>query len=635
MKYLTLMLIFYIFCDSVVNAQNHYTSDIDKVTVFSKGAQVERIAKVRLTKGEQQIIIKNLPKNLNQSTITIKPESSVVKSMLYRIDYLKIENERVEKEKQLYQQKDSLENVIELSKVELEIIDEEVDFIKANRTVSGKLKGNSLEEIKNINEYYANRVGILYKKRKKLNDRISENQLLVNRIKQQVNYKHNKIDESAGELLIDLSSESKLEESLIISYFIEEASWYPSYDFRVDNVNSPMEATYLANVSQQTGEDWEEVKVVISSANPQESGRAPKMDVWRLDDWSTPPFGNNDGSEINRAYDGTVTGRVFSSDDGMGLPGVNIVVKGTTIGTVTDIDGNYSIQVPNEKTVLQYSFVDLKPEERVVGKMNVWNVVMEEEVNMLQEVVVTGYGASEEKALTAAVSSFSGRVPGVQIRGVGSLRQSITVNSNIDVKSKQVDLEFEINGRQTILSRPEKRSLDMLTYQLDVSYEYICSPRYNKNAFLFAYLTDWEDLNLLSGEVNLFYEGVYKGKTLLNANFSEDTLKISLGYDKRIKVELEDKSLEASKSLASKRKQTFDWVLSVRNLKEEPIKLVIKDQIPVSRNKLIEIELLEISDANYDEWTGYVDWELSLEPSEKVEKRLSYKVKYSNKVNFY
>ena len=631
MKYLTLILIFYNLCFSCLKAQtNNYTSDIDKVTVFSKGAQIERVAKVNLVKGDQQIIIKNLPKNLNQSTITIKPGNSVVKSMLYRIDYLKEENERLKKQTRLYQQKDSLDEVIKLSQVELDIINEEVGFIKANRTVSGKLKGNSLEEIKNINEYYAERIEALYMQRNKLDKIISDNQSLTNRIKQQINFKASKVDDSAGELLIDLKSDKNTDEQLIISYFIEEASWFPSYDFRVKNVNSPMEATYLANVSQQTGEDWENVKVVISSANPQESGRAPEMEIWRIDHFGNPPFESD--NNIEKPNDGTVTGKV-SAPDGTGLPGVNVAVKGTTIGAITDIDGKYSIQIPDENAVLQYSFIGMKSEERAVGKRNVMNVVLEEEVNELQEVVVTGYATTTRRELTGAASGV--RIRGMSsISGVSGSRQTVTVNSNIDLKSKQVDLEFEINGRQTILSRPEKRSLDMLTYHIDASYEYICSPRYNKNAFLFAYLTDWEDLNLLSGEVNLFYEGVYKGKTLLNANSSEDTLKISMGYDKRIKVEIEDKSLEVSKNLISKRRKTFDWILNIRNLKNEPVKLVIKDQIPVSRNKLIEVELLELSEASYDEWTGYVNWELSVKPSEKVEKQLSYQVKYSNKVEF-
>ena len=98
---------------------------------------------------------------------------------------------------------------------------------------------------------------------------------------------------------------------------------------------------------------------------------------------------------------GTVTG-----EDSFGVPGANVLVKGTTSGTITDMDGNYSISVPSEKSVLIYSFVGMSTQEKTVGKQKVINVVLKDDSEVLDEVVVVGYGTMKKSDLTGAVSSY-------------------------------------------------------------------------------------------------------------------------------------------------------------------------------------------------------------------------------------
>lgn len=100
----------------------------------------------------------------------------------------------------------------------------------------------------------------------------------------------------------------------------------------------------------------------------------------------------------------TVTGKVASQDDGSGIPGVNVVEKGTNNGTVTDVDGNYSINV-NEGATLVFSFVGYTGQEVAVGSQSTINVSLAADVTALQEVVVVGYGTQEKKELTSAVTS--------------------------------------------------------------------------------------------------------------------------------------------------------------------------------------------------------------------------------------
>lgn len=127
-----------------------------------------------------------------------------------------------------------------------------------------------------------------------------------------------------------------------------------------------------------------------------------------------------------------VTGKVTSYDDDLGLPGVSILEKGTTNGTITDVDGSFSISVPEDGAVLTFSFVGFATQEIPVGNQSVFNVTMEPDFTELSEVVVIGYGQTKKEDLTGAVTAIDskdfnkgvltspqdllvGRVAGVQV----------------------------------------------------------------------------------------------------------------------------------------------------------------------------------------------------------------------------
>ena len=134
----------------------------------------------------------------------------------------------------------------------------------------------------------------------------------------------------------------------------------------------------------------------------------------------------------------TVSGKIVSEEFGEGLPGVNVLIKGTAHGTVTDIDGNYTLAVPNEDAVLVFSFVGYKPQEIPVANQNIINVSLSGDAQQLSEVVVTALGIEREKrdlgyavqeidgeALTQAretnvVNALAGKIAGVNVTGGSS-----------------------------------------------------------------------------------------------------------------------------------------------------------------------------------------------------------------------
>lgn len=102
-----------------------------------------------------------------------------------------------------------------------------------------------------------------------------------------------------------------------------------------------------------------------------------------------------------------VSGAVTSDDTGETLPGVNVLVKGTAIGTATDIDGRYSLEVPSQDAVLVFSFIGFQSQEVRVGNRTSLDIVLGQETSALTEVVVIGYGTQERAKVTGAISSIS------------------------------------------------------------------------------------------------------------------------------------------------------------------------------------------------------------------------------------
>jgi len=103
----------------------------------------------------------------------------------------------------------------------------------------------------------------------------------------------------------------------------------------------------------------------------------------------------------------TVRGKVVSDDSPTGLPGVSVVVKGTTSGTVTDLDGAYELSVPDNNATLVFSFVGFNSQEIIVGTRTQIDITLESDIKALSEVVVVGYGTARRKDLTGSVQQVS------------------------------------------------------------------------------------------------------------------------------------------------------------------------------------------------------------------------------------
>jgi TonB-linked SusC/RagA family outer membrane protein len=109
------------------------------------------------------------------------------------------------------------------------------------------------------------------------------------------------------------------------------------------------------------------------------------------------------------SQDRIVTGKVTTSEDGSTLPGVNVLLKGTTTGTTTSADGTYSLSVPSSGGVLVFSFIGFQTIEESIGSRTVVDVVMSSDVTQLTEVVVTGYGTQSKRDISGSIASVAGK----------------------------------------------------------------------------------------------------------------------------------------------------------------------------------------------------------------------------------
>jgi len=144
-----------------------------------------------------------------------------------------------------------------------------------------------------------------------------------------------------------------------------------------------------------------------------------------------------------------------------------------------------------------------------------------------------------------------------------------------------------------------------------------------------AWINDWGNLQLLSGKSTIYFQGAYSGESNLDAESVKDTLEIALGRDENILLERRlNKELSAEQTFGSKVKKELHREIEVRSNKSHPIMPELVDQLPLSDNRDVTIEALDIGDAKKDKDSGKLTWELRLEPNSSKQVGFSYELKY-------
>ena len=194
---------------------------------------------------------------------------------------------------------------------------------------------------------------------------------------------------ATSDILVAVSSKMPVQaECITLSYVVRDASWFLTYDIRAKDVNSPIRISHKANVSQHSGEEWKNIRLTLSTGNPSASGSKPSLNPYFL---GYGMYYSNPAAPLTK-----VSGKVIGNDDKMAIVGATVKVKGTSIGAVTDANGNYTLQLPHDAQALVVSYIGYTPNTVPVNSEYV-NVALDVTSNALNEVVVTGYSSQRKR----------------------------------------------------------------------------------------------------------------------------------------------------------------------------------------------------------------------------------------------
>ncbi len=667
-------------------------SKITAVTVFLSGAQITRTAVCNLKAGTSEITLGGLSTKIDENSIQLAGLKAVsILSMDYDINYLPA-TENPEEVAPLELRITENETNIALLKNTISGLEEEEQVIYANRTVSNRLQNLSLEKVKEISTYYRKRITAIKNAIFAANTEINKLNEDTRTVQKQLGELNNLPDLEQGELTIKFDAPVATSIALQLSYQVQDAGWIPNYDIKSNDMNAPLQLSYKAHVYQKTGNDWENIKITLSTGNPTINVAKPHLGSKYLNftNGYQPKKRKTAIQKRKYVYNPAVkkiTG-VVTDGSGLPLPGTNVVVKGSNNGTQTDFDGYFSIQV-RDGNELSFSYLGFHAETIPIYS-SVMNVRMEEDVQTLDEVVVTAQGIRKEKhAVGYAVSTVAGerlqgRASGVKIRGVSSPRwkspkvspkpplyiidgvpvadfiagdldegeiQSIDVLKGVDAvalygsnghngvvvittkksiaKEDATNTQFVIKKPYSVASDSDITAIEINTFTLQAAYEYFAAPLVNENVFLTTTFSDWEQYQLLPGEASVYFKGGYAGKTTIDPYTTQKEMVVSLGIDPNITVTRKQQKNFKSKSFVGGNRildRTYD--IEVKNNKTVAVDLKLMDRIPISQNKEIKLDDIITNDAAYEKAKGLLTWKLQLKARETTKKQFSFQVKY-------
>lgn len=511
-------------------------SKITRATVYLNGAQITRIANINLTSGITEVLLNNLSPTINESSIQISGlKSTSIVSMSFNIDYL----EKKKDSENLILLQNQLESLL-LAKNKLNNtvsgLQKEKNIIDNNQGIGIDNTALSLEKIKEIATYYRERSITIQNDIYTITQKLKELKKNESDLRNEIYKLDDTAKEARGVIKLKLDTSSTTVLSLKVSYNVTNAGWFPIYDIKSSSVDTPIKMIYKANVFQQTGTDWKDIKITLSTGDPTINNYKPNL---------LPKYLN------------------FVSNNRLAN-----ALQGSTAGVTIE-----DLEIENEE--------------------------------ILEEVVV-GY-ASKRK-----------------------LEKEITYNDIIDTKEVGItNTRFIISKKQTIQSNADITTIEIDNFDIPTDYSYYVAPELNENVFLTAKLGNWEQHSLLTGEATIYFEGSYAGKTTINPQATTDSLSISLGVDPNIIVKRAPiKNFKQKSFTGSSKIINLEYVLEIKNNKQNEVQVILEDRIPVTQDKEIKIDNIVTNDATYDTEKGILQWKLNIAPKKSLEKKFSYQLKY-------
>ena len=266
-------------------------SNITAVTVFLTKAQVTREVKTKLEPGKTNLIVRGITSQLDPESIQVSGKGNfIILGISHQQNYLSEFN----LPKGLKNLKDSLEKLqkqVLLEQSQKEILNKEEQMLLSNQKIGGTTQNLTVAELKAMADFYRSRLGDIVTSRMKQDDKIKKLNERIVKLNNQINIQNELYNRNTSEIVVSISADVATTADLEVNYVVANAGWYPVYDLRAINTKSPVRLSYKANVFQGTGEEWKNVKLKLSTANPNLSGLKPELSSWYLDFYQPIVYG--------------------------------------------------------------------------------------------------------------------------------------------------------------------------------------------------------------------------------------------------------------------------------------------------------------------------------------------------------
>lgn len=342
--------------------------DIREVKIYQTGAMVSRSAKATLNAGIQEVVFDGLSPYINPQSILLKGTGdATILSVTYQTDYLK-ERKKSRELQRLESDLDSVSLKLQQCRNRIAVLAETQSLLMANKSIGGANTGVMADELEPVVDYFIKKLSEL--KQEQLEESTREKKIneQLNRLQQQLQALRSKYDQPTGNIIVRVNAGARGMAGFEFSYVISSGvTWYAFYDLKAKDTSSPFELVYKAKVTQYSGEDWEQVKISLSTGNPAIGSVRPVLYPWMLNFYQPVAITSSATRSLMvpmQAMDKAEAQRgAVREDDSKNMEQLQVVMNQNALNSTFEIMTPYSIpsdgkeyQVEIQRYNLQASF---------------------------------------------------------------------------------------------------------------------------------------------------------------------------------------------------------------------------------------------------------------------------------------
>ena len=627
---------------------------IQKVTVFKEGAQVEHSKELSLGTGKQVVIFQKMTDFLDPSSIQLKcSQGATILSVRTRKNF----DDKTIAETELTEKNDRkklLEKQERTLRDEYKVLLLDEQLLLKNNSLSSQQQAMKIAELKEASTFFHAKLSEINTRKSQLDSEIEAVVRKINTIEQEINTRKGLPVVNYTEVEVELDVEKSGNINFDFTYITHKASWKPYYDMRSNGVGAPVLLEAKGLVTQSTGIDWKNVKLILSTNDPYDNTQEPRLDPWYVNYYTPAPrkqVAERYIPEYN--FDGeTIHGEITDAVSGEPLAFAKISMNNNPLNSfTTDAAGHFSFSVPRGERSYTITYLGYQSQYVNINAPYIKTQLYPETVAMetlrgsradgetdyfykdVDEVTISAETKSKKTQVLRSVTKLDGkkleRIPSVGADNDVSKSHAPSGGVIAEQVEKDLRMEFQIETPFSVPSDDADHRVAIATYNMKADYEYHAVPKLDESVYLVAQISGWEKLNLLNGESNLYFDGTYIGKSYIDVNSSKDTLSFSLGKDKKIVVNRK-RSEEMSKTrlLGNRYKYEVTWDFTIRNNGGASIPIIVKDHFPISINDDIKVKRGTFEGAVLDEKTGILTWKFTTNKGETKQFKFDYLVDY-------